>query len=297
MHFSVVCLSLLILGASTAFAQEYDIIFHRITKAGTKMDSAIRFNEEDVRQITVDGQAQPENKVTLNVQFSGLSEEVEVAPDGNSKEAKIVINHCTCSLNGQNVPLLTEGDVFVVKREAQEFTINGKPVEGLQLSLLKEMFPSSKGYAADSEDQTYAPKHKVKVGDTWPVNPDLVISDMAKKGITLTKNVVTGTVKLDSANPLNNTPCLQVSSAMTFTAKDVPMPDLPPTMKCTLFKIVNKENNDLPVDRNAERFSQRLDVRMETESSGTMESNGRFAPTTIRTSNTRKVEAINIPAR
>jgi len=286
------CAAFLTLSASFCEAQEYDLAFHRMTKAGGKFNATIKFHKEDDRQVGIQGTQQPDVKVKMDVELSGLSEELAVTPDGNSLDSKLTVATCTCLINDKETPLFKANDVIEIKEETpKQFLINGSPAAGLPLSMLTQMFPPRAGQAADAEDRIYAPGHKVKVGDTWPLNPAYALEDLAKKGLTLPKDSITGSAKLESANPKFGIPCLQISSEMKMAATNVPLPGAPPEIKGRKFEMTVKTGGDFPVDKNLERLGQSVEMRVETEGSGTIQRSGGGAEVNFHSVIIQKLQA------
>jgi hypothetical protein len=263
--------SLLLLTATSLPAQEYDVSFFRPSKVGEKLEMEIQMSKEDSQQWNVDGQplVAANKKSHAQVEFKASSECLAVDNEANATETKFTVRSCAFTLDGKAAPLFNPKDVIVMKEHPRTATVNGEPARPQQLEALAAVFTPLPDQPV-RDDQFFAPGHKVKVGDTWPGNAEAIAADMTKKGMKVPKEAVQCNVKLQSAQPKDGIPCLQVAVEMKVNASGSPLPNAPPGIDCKQFVYGIKASADLPVDLKSHRPSDHFEVSMDAEGGGAM---------------------------
>jgi hypothetical protein len=284
MNLPAFSLVLLILAPSALLAQEYEVVFDHAHKAGAKCSAVCKMEIQTDQWSAVNGQRLPNSQATkTQAEITAEIEDVAVDEDGKPKETNVLIKACHFMKDDVETHVLKAGDkvhITAVKDGKPQFTVNDQPASPAVASALSFAFPTK-----SSDDKVFGPKHKVKIGDSWPIDKEFGEADLAKDGIPITKGALEGSVKLVSANPVNGVPCLQIQGTTGFKLKDVPLPGAPPGVNAKKFEMQVKLGTDLPQDKTVPRLSESMEMNLESIGGGDLEKNGQTA--TISFSMTR----------
>jgi hypothetical protein len=104
------------------------------------------------------------------------------------------------------------------------FTINGNPVSPETLQLLGAVIQLSKG-GRWSDDEIYESKESQKVGNSWKINSVAAARNLAKTGINVQMDAITGTATLEEVTKIEDAPCLKVRGEMHIKGMAPSIPD------------------------------------------------------------------------
>ncbi len=281
-----------------AFAQEYEVVFHRNYKAGDKEMVQLKFSMEDDQQFAVNGTPTPTSKrVKLEMNLSALNECVAADKNGYITEGKMSVKSCECTKDGVFTVLFKNGDEIGIKEgKPMQYTVNGSPALGLQRTVLGELIKSS-GDEPGADDLVFGPGRKVKVGETWPINADAGATSLTKKmGAPVSKDALSGTVKLESVDTKNGVPCLRISAQMQLKLGGIPLPGAPPEIKTKTFDTSFTLGVDLPVDPKLHDPGESTEMKLNADGGGKVEKNGQSAEITFQMTRSQKKESTSSPA-
>lgn len=226
------------------------------------------------QSLTVNGKRLPEKdkKSSLISELAVEIEDLAVDAEGMATESSVLVKSCHVVKDGQETNVLKAGDKGrLVKGK------DGKVVVTLNDQPATQDMSTALGFvltAKNDDDRVYGPNHKVKVGETWPMDTEYGVADLNKEGLPATKGSLKGNMKLVSAHEMHGVPCLQLAGTTDIDMAGVPIPTGPPGMKAKRFEIHVKITCDLPVDKNLHRMGETIENNMVSEGEGSVEKNG-----------------------
>lgn len=150
-----------------------------------------------------------------------------------------------------------------------EFTINGNPVSPEIFQLLAAVIQLGKG-GRWSDDEIFDSEELQKVGDAWKINSAVAAKHLAKTGINVQMDAITGTATLEEVTKIEDAPCLKVQGEMHIEEMSTPsIPD---------FEIETAEMHiayaaTFPVDITKGRFYESQEMRMTCSMRGKPDTN------------------------
>jgi hypothetical protein len=290
--------AILCLISSPLAAQEYDIQFQRPSKVGDRHVARVKLSVNDDQQFTVNGDPLPTNKKeSLEIDLTAQFEELAVDKDGRPTEQKLTIRSCQCTKDGESTPLFKAGDEIKTKEgRPKQFFVNGEAAKGLAAKALTELFPPIDP-DSETDDRLFGPGHKVKMGESWPINAELVLANLSKKmGVAISKDALTGSVKLESANAKNGVPCLQLAGNIHINATGLPLPGAPPEVKAKKMEAEFLLGGDFPEDHSLQKMGESMELHFQAAGGGTMEKGTTKTEISFRLQKTQKLSTETLPS-
>ncbi len=199
-------------GSSVAVAQDYPIKLNRPEKVGNEFRMAAVGNQTSTTTIKMDGKAlEPQNQAVA-VTFNAAVKVLEVNKNGEPSKMTLTVEKLSVKQGGAAAAdALPKGAVITasVKGGKSAFEVAGKAVEPETAAALDLVVSLGQGGASD--DEVYGTKDRKKMGDQWSMNSELAAKDAAKQDITVSKENITGTVKLDKTEKVGGVDCLVLS--------------------------------------------------------------------------------------
>jgi hypothetical protein len=144
--------------------------------------------------------------------------------------------------------------VVDVQRGEKETTctaMGGATLESDAAAALRMMFFA---YAEPdlSDDDIYGSKTPRKIGESWPMNADVLRKGWTGMGWKIDAGAMTGQTKLESAETVRDTPMLHVSS--TTDLKNATPPGIPPEIRVVSSEFHTRLEASVPVDTMGEMY-------------------------------------------
>jgi hypothetical protein len=119
--------------------------------------------------------------------------------------------------------------------------------EGRTVQALKLLFTFDEMDAQETDDDIFGPKEKMKVGDSWKINPKALAASAQRDKVTIDPKKAAGKTTLAGVVKVRGHECLEVKGQ--FTVKDVRPPlKLPRGLRLTKSEMTGSIRSKLPVD-------------------------------------------------
>ncbi len=272
MHAFRILFSLVFL-ASGVFADEmFDVRMARPVKEGhrSKVTARIAFQSETITKLE-NVTADPE-KLDAACKLAGDLTVVKVTSKGMPKELRFEISEVESFEDGEKAELFDKGDVIVIKhgRDKNEITINGEDADETTGEILQAVFTVAEDEDATA-DEGFGSKEKVKVGDEWAGNRDVIVEEMARQGVEgLKPGEIKATTKFTEKSTVDSQPAMRLVSDLAFDSSTAKVRQLGNDFTTKRVKTTVRSEIDYPVD--VENFSVhgRSMMSFELESKGTV---------------------------
>jgi hypothetical protein len=258
--------------SSIAAAQDYQIKLSRPEKVGNEFHISTVSSQSTLITVKAEGGAPEQMNEAGTVALEAGVKVLEI--DKNGSPSKITLTVETCTLKkgeAAAAEVLAKGTVVTAfsKDGVPVFEIGGKPVTPDVAKALAIVVHLGDGGVTD--DEIFGTKDRKKVGDQWPINSDVAAKDLVKRDMPITKENLTGTVKLESAAKVGATDCLDIRAQMSGKNIAVPMP---PGLKVEEGSLEASFAQKIPVDPAARPLEQSLDITMKVAAKGKPEAAG-----------------------
>jgi hypothetical protein len=135
------------------------------------------------------------------------------------------------------------------------FLVDGKPVDKKAAAVLGILFAPPHSKVTD--DDIFGTKERKKVGESWPINRDLAIMDIAKKGVQIED--LAGTTKLEKVFVVDGLKCLKVTAEMETDKFTLPFS---PMLKVKKSEMHMSFSGEIPANKNADTTNVALKTEM-----------------------------------
>jgi hypothetical protein len=258
--------------SSIAAAQDYQIKLNRPEKVGNEFRMSAVSSQSTLTTVKAEGGAPQQMNEAGTVALDAGVKVIEI--DKNGSPSKIILTVETCTLKkgeAAAAEVLAKGTVVTAfsKDGVPVFEIGGKPVTPDVAKALAIVVHLGDGGVTD--DEIFGANQRKKVGDQWPINSEVAAKDLVKKDMPITKENLTGTVKLESAAKVDATDCLDIRAQMSGKNIAVPMP---PGLKVEEGSLEASFAQKIPVDPGARPLEQSLDITMKVAAKGKPDATG-----------------------
>lgn len=265
---------ILVLAATAAPAQEYEIRWHEPLEVGDTYEFSSTGLFRQAVKVTMQDSVVQDQNTTYSIALDGKAEVQSVDDRGLATSLKITVSKLTrTTATGDPEELLPVGSVMIAKREGGhgEFSLaDGAPLSlpAQELDALidveEEGFPSAR--------EIFGTDKPRKVGDSWPVN-----TEAAAEAIRVVLAMpdysagnVSGEVRLLGIRDVDGVPCLELASSLTARKITGPMQGMQAQMKVQKGEVSFGLNLIVPVaagkGKVSEEFFQGAEFVMEGES-------------------------------
>ena len=218
----------LLAGLSTfaADAKDYAIQLTRKATVGEHYGFLADSSQEQLVNVSVDGQAMPPRTVVTKVLITAAGEVLALTPAGRETKARFVIEKAVVSTGGPSVELLPPGTEVVAEQTGGKtaFLVGGVPAKREIAHALDVAGIEMASDEIASDDQIFGTSARRKVGDSWPVNATAAAADLTKKGVTVEPGNLTGTTTLAEIVRSDNQDALRITSTMAMKNVTPPLP-------------------------------------------------------------------------
>jgi hypothetical protein len=274
--------------ALAASAQEYEIKMTRAQKVGDKYDVTAKSVSSTKAKITVDGKVE-EKSQDVAIDLAGEVTVVQV--DAKTKDqSRIKMKVKSANLvqgTAAAEPFLKAGDEVEVWHEGKEkvVTVNGNTADE-ELSSYLEPILSVHQDGDPSDDDVYGSKEKKKVGDTWPINKELLAKEIAASGMPLLADGIAGLTKLVSVGKKDGVDCMKVEADITVKL-NIPPPV--PGLKVSKGEVNVKQSGNFPIDTTKDPLDMALTRTMVMTAAGNVGPAGQQKNVQMDSTTTQKV--------
>jgi len=209
--------------SSSALAEDYEVRLLRPAKVGQTCRESATGTQKQKLTVTMNGQVAQEKTDEFTIEFESEITVLEVDKNGEvSKESHSVIK-CDTVRDGARDVLLAPGSILVAtaSETGTKFEAQGGPVAPNIAQALELVISVDKD--GETDDQMYGTRERRKVGDTWPINPEAMASNLRRHKAEAQKENVDGTMTLAGLIKVGEVQCLDVRGAITFKNVGVPM--------------------------------------------------------------------------
>ena len=223
---SVIGVLLAGLSATAVAAPDYPIQLVRKTTVGTHYGVVANGSQEQLLNMSVNGQSMPPKTEVTKVQVSATGEVLAVTPSGRESKARFVIEKAVINAAGSWSMLLPPGTEIVAECIGTKtvFLVGGSPATTALATALDVAGIELASDDIANDDQIFGTKERKKVGDSWSINGALAAADLAKKGIAIEPSNLTGNATLVEEQKSGNQDSLRISASMAIKNVKIPLP-------------------------------------------------------------------------
>jgi hypothetical protein len=260
-----------VFGTTGARAEDFALRIDRPESVGQRSHITGMFRSFQTQSFSANGKEAQETKDQL-YRFDLTSQVLEVSAKGNVLESMLTIHQLTREENGKSTALLP-GEIVLARFDKGEKVLEVRG-EKLPKELSEALRPALSLHADEdpTDDDLLGTGKRRSLGESWPLNSELLVQMLQKKGteLTFTLKDVTGTVKLAGRKPLGDIPCFDLESEIeirnpTLSAK------LPDGVTATIPALKMTFSMLLPVDPTVAVGSSSFQMEMTALLSGNVQ--------------------------
>src|SRR4051794_29028712 len=205
----------LVMSASAA-ERRFDIHLARPVVVGDEKMLNLSFTRTVELVITGIPRAM-ELHVNQAVEFRARATVLDVDDAGNLMRVRLVVEKGTFNVKTGSEQTLGKGDVLIAllkKDKRPAVSREATPLAEEAATLIADALPYyNKLLAQKSDPGSFGSTVPQKVGDTWPVDPQ-VLPELMPRKVMLDKSILTGSMTLVNAVKFREVPCLKLRTQM-----------------------------------------------------------------------------------
>lgn len=209
--------------------ETFEMRLHRSAPVGHRGRLTVEAEKHMTTRIRVNGQAQPDARQDLQLNFRAVEEVVSVTPSGERLESRFSVERFeTLDAQGPH-ELAHSGQVVTIVRGTRwpdaRVTIDGHPVEEPVSDALRMAVSMATGDPTD--DEIFGTAQRQSIGASWPVDGELALRDL--RSAVGVPSTLTGRTRLDARTMVEGADCLDLSAEMegNFGGTAAPRPGSP----------------------------------------------------------------------
>jgi hypothetical protein len=291
----------LVFFAVPVLAQEtYEIRLTRPVKTGDrfKLTARVAFQSETTSKTS--GEPVEEEKVNAACELEGEITIVAVTKKGMPKEIQFKLDAAKSFDDGEPAELFKSGDVIVMKHGADkdDIRVNGEEAGETESELIDALLSVATDDEA-TDDEAFGTKDKVKVGDEWKANSEVLAAEMARQNLEgLKPGDFKATARLAETTKVDGQPALRVVSEMKFESTAARLPNLEDGLKTNRVNAEVRSEMDVPVDVAALATHARTTMKFEFEARGKVrDEEGLEIPMRVSVKRRTAVDATEVPLK
>lgn len=255
-------------------AKAYKITLHRPPVVGAKTRDVFQVKTERSQRINSGPKVLREVKETLQADFAGVTDPVEVSPNGKMQKVRFTVEKFSTQVNaGAAEEPLKAGTVVtgaLDEKGKPAFSSSAGPIPPAAARVLAIVFELLPDRPNDSNDDiVFGTTQPRAVGSEWDVNKAELIKSMPPDvPFKLTEAQITGRMKFPSVKQAGGADECVVQGEVTM--KPTEMAGLPPGFKVGGIDVVVSMNGRIPVNPKAVTPFSQATFRMKV--SGQMDS-------------------------
>jgi hypothetical protein len=224
--FAIAASAFLLASASVLLAQEYDIRLSHGTKTGDKYRVFVTANQSEKMTALVGNAAVRNASDEFAIELIASITTLAVNERGRETKSAIRIEKGLITEHGETKGLIPTGAFVIASLEGSRivFTIDDAPVDPMTAKALGMALSSSGGGPTD--DEVFGTSEKKKVGDSWPINGDLIAKSLFERhNISTSKEDIHGAATLEGIVKGGPQEYLVVSVLLDIGMFSVPLPN------------------------------------------------------------------------
>ncbi len=195
--------------------EDYAIDLDYSSKAGAKY--RISGEEMEVKKGTVSeaGNIVKTQDVTRIWKFDGKVEVLAKSDNGEKMTRSIKVEKMTASKNGSQLELLESGTVLkaLSSKNVTKYDVGDDELPAALTEVLEKFFAVG-DQNEPSDNEVFGTKERKKAGESWEMKSELALKFLGEKGISVNKEDVKGSVKLDEVLMVGGHKYLKVSGRL-----------------------------------------------------------------------------------
>lgn len=211
MFLRCLCLGVMAFGlpfsGSVAAAEEFTVKLVRPHKVGDEYKTEISFSHKSIS--------------TRITSFTGVLKGTIKVLAVNARTGGIGRLTCTVDqFTRDGVQVCPAGTVIEGQRAGRtaEFTINGRPADRNEISMLRPMLPLSDPNITVSDDNAGGAANLHPIGTPWPVNSAMTAKAMQQGGVPVSPDAVKGESRIVRVDMVNGIKAVVVQTKVTVNA-------------------------------------------------------------------------------
>jgi hypothetical protein len=281
-------------GSAMAASEDYAVRLSRAEKVGNEFHLSAAGTQSTVSTVKEGGKIVAEQSMSVAANLEATAKVIEIDKTGMPSKLALTVEKFGLKTNNASIEVLPKGTVIsaCAKDDKRFYEVEGKAVAD-EIAMALDMVVSL-GQDGLGDDEIFGAKDRKKAGDEWPVNADAAAKDFTKKGLAAKKENVTGTVRLEKAEKVSGTDCLDVR--FHITVGQCPVPPIPDfaTESATLDVTAAQH---IPVEASARAVDQTLESTMKVVSKGKPKGTEAIIEVTDKMSTTVRFSPIPAPAK
>lgn len=249
--------------AASLQASEYVIKFDRPVKVGQKYRMTSSMSDQKEMQIFINDKHSKTELERTKLDYVADITVQEVDSAGNSIKESHKIIRCEELQNEARRELLAAGKTLLVSMTdtGAEYTVDGTDVSKTLKNADDIIAPTRKNQA----DELMGNNSKRRIGETWPIDNQLLATAFSDKDGLFSKQYMTGQMKLASAGKEGKIDYLLLEGTIDVSKIDSP---IVPELKTDKSSIAVSFSSKLPVDHNLPVLESTRKMLMNITASG-----------------------------
>lgn len=269
---------LLLSGFAVAADDTYELRLHRPMKVGDRLKIAAKVAIDMQTRTILHADELEEEGVTAACRLAGELTVLSTTSKGLAKEVRMKLSEVECIKDGEDADFFKPGDLIYLRHDKPEkiIQVNGVEPDATQSEVI-DTFLYVQGDESATDDELLGTPSKVKAGDSWPVNRQAMLKDWVEAGFAgLREDDLKGKTTLAEITKLDGAPAAKLQGEFRIENAGLHLPSMPEEVRAKRFTLEIQDETDLPLDPNALAVRSRMNLSMESESDGTIESEGEW---------------------
>lgn len=250
--------------------KEYVIALMRPAKVSEAYHMQATCRQTEKMKRIRDGQEQNKN-VEYSLELEADVRILEVSKTGDATKFLLTVTNFTKTQDAVKTILIPKDSLVTgyLDDSGYRFTVIGKSLDPRTQQALCAVVQLGKG-GRWSDDEVYESKEPQKVGNSWKINSTVAARNLAKTGVNVQADSITGTATLKQVLEIEGTPCFKVYGEMSI--RGMSMPSIPD------FEVESAEMHmtysaTFPVDITKGRLQESQEMRMTCSIRGKQDTN------------------------
>ena len=251
------------------WTQDYEVKLERPAKAGEKYGLTATGSQKEVSTVSVGGQVAEKKDNAFTASLEAQVTILTVDGKGRATATEYAVAKFTMKKGEQETELVPAGKVVVAERgKKPAYALKDGGAVSPEAQAAFGLLVSSGDKGEESDDAIFGTAARQAVGAEWPMDAAKAAASLQKAGIALTKENLSGSVKLNGVEQAGGLDCLNVVA--TMNAKGFAMP-LPPGLKCEAAELNASFGGLFPVDPAQPRLAESKTMQMRFSAKGKAE--------------------------
>ena len=245
-----------LLWGAAGHARDFEIRLNRARSVGDQLRIVASAQAIETTKSSVDGEPGAAKASRRHVRLEADVEVLAVDREGAVTKSAWTLRKFMGAVDGKLVePIPTDGVVVAETRGAETvFQARGWTLSPKVQKLL-DLVIETHVEGAPSDDEALGTRDRKKLGERWPVNKDAMIKGLAREGLTIDKDALTGTTGITRFRNVGGVSCLHIEGNVSVKGFGAP---LAPGAKMVSSKLEFHMAGDYPLDTSLPPLSHKL---------------------------------------